>query len=221
MRISLIIFAIAVVGFAHDAFAQAPKEVIVIDGQVGVNNFPASQTVNGTVSVDNLPAVQQVGGSVSVDNLPAVQDVWIQGATNPIPVVHVATPVGDEEWNRIIGPSVVGTLHQVVIPIPGGKLFALRGISITMANLHDNVVPICFIDIELFQRRFRLHLDERVHFWAAGKVRLEADEEWQSLPSASSVLVTCTINRADATVVTLSSNLHVSYYGRSFNSSTP
>ena len=41
MRISLTIFALAALCFGQDAFAQAaPKEVIVVDGQINVNSMP-------------------------------------------------------------------------------------------------------------------------------------------------------------------------------------
>lgn len=48
---------------------------VPVSGNVGINNFPATQPVSGTVGVNNFPETQPVSGTVGVNNFPETQAV--------------------------------------------------------------------------------------------------------------------------------------------------
>lgn len=45
-----------------------------VQGNIGVNNFPATQAVSGTVNIGNLPTTQQVSGNVGIVGTPTVNE---------------------------------------------------------------------------------------------------------------------------------------------------
>ena len=106
MTKSLTILSLVLLGFSHAGFAQAPKEVIVLDGQVAINNGPLN------------PA------SVIVEN----------GVTNPIPVLDITPRTGEGVLGTIpVFPFGTTTPSSLLclghIEPPNGKAYLLFGIS--------------------------------------------------------------------------------------------
>lgn len=103
MKTNLIILVLALLGFSHAGYAQAPKEVIVLDGQIAINNGPIN------------PA------SVMVEN----------GVLNPVPVLDVTPRVGEPILLTGLGtycPPCGG--HTFEYSAPQGKQFKLQGVSV-------------------------------------------------------------------------------------------
>ena len=111
MKTSLIILVLALIGFSHAGFAQAPKEVIVLDGQIAINNGPIN------------PA------SVMVEN----------GIVNPVPILDVTPERGQPaflEFFIIRAPGSTSASGGQFIP--PGKLFKMTGISVSLIGNSDS-----------------------------------------------------------------------------------
>lgn len=109
MRFLLACLAVLTLGFSHGAFAQAPKEVIVVDGQLAVNNGPVN------------PA------SVMVEN----------GVTNPVPIIDVTpnqTAVGTPVFGSLTSPDSFFS-----ISVPAGKSLQLKSLSLFVSSHQDVV----------------------------------------------------------------------------------
>jgi hypothetical protein len=204
MRTIIVVFAIAMLCFGQDAFAQAPKEVIIVDGQVAVSNLPATQTVNGTVSIDNLPAVQEtvlVGAATPIG-------VFAAGG-NPIPVKDANAPF--EEDFGTLTESFTGDNHSIFIQISPDKLLRLKYMSVSVGG-HTNSVFRCqmFYGFPNINHHFDLYVTS---YSGVDSAKATGSAQWSDLPLASFLSVFCQNQRSDLSGTTGTHTMEISWYG--------
>ena len=103
-----------------------------VQGTVGVNNFPASQTVNGTVNVSNTPSVNVAntptvnlasGSSFNVSN---PQD----SQSNPAPLITFdAAQLYEDSCNNLLSPGVNGIVTCQLQNVPSGKRLVIQEVD--------------------------------------------------------------------------------------------
>jgi len=104
---------------------QTVDGTVAVTGDVNINNFPASQTVDGTVNINNFPATQTVDGTVAVTGTVALDAATLSALEN-----INATITGDVNINNFPASQTVdGT-----VALDAATLSALENINATITG---------------------------------------------------------------------------------------
>ena len=203
MKMSLTILALVLLGFSQAGFAQAPKEVIVLDGQVAINNGPLN------------PA------SVMVEN----------GVTNPVPVLNVTPATGQEYWRTDqVFSSNQGHrgVYSGVISVPAGKRFRIATATASMdfASRVKALVPRCIVHMTNGVEGELLQMPLQIREYEVGTTvkNIDAFGHWYSAPAASDVFIHCALIAIDGIPISdleLPDVMVYSYFGTLVDAPAP
>lgn len=201
MRTILVMVAISVFILSQSANAQAPKEVIVVDGQLAINNGPANPS------------------SVMVEN----------GITNPVPIFDVTpsmSPPGEEFFGTARDTASNASNREITINIPPDKVLELKYASILAGGAHSNIVPICFLDLTSSQGQVFHYFDVVVRRFVSGTTNfadVQGSDQWANLPAVETATFHCNLPREDFSDPdpTRQMQMAVSWFGYLYDAPTP